>query len=186
FEGPTIETSEVCAMTRPAPTIVTPRAKDHPRLGNSVFHGNTFDHAAAPTRPVVGVLRDKDTGKPLAGITIQSRMGSAREHFASDPYVATTTDAEGQYRLVGLSREGEHRMQFLPGKDQPYLPATKTLKATTGLDPITVDFALKRGVFIRGRVTDKVTGRPVPALVRYGAFSDNSHLREPAGFRGTD
>jgi RNA polymerase sigma factor (sigma-70 family) len=186
FEGPTIETSEVYAMTRPAPTLVVPRSKDHPRLGNSVFHGNTFDHAAAPTRPVVGVLRDRDTGKPLAGVTIQSRMGSAREHFASDPYVATTTDSEGQYRLVGLSREGEHRMQFLPGKDQPYLPATKTLKATTGLDPITVDFALKRGVFIRGRVTDKVTGRLVPALVRYGAFSDNSHLREAAGFRGTD
>src|SRR5262249_34506150 len=119
FEGPTIETSEVCAMTRPAPTIVTPRAKDHPRLGNSVFHGNTFDHPAAPTRPVVGVLRDKDTGKPLAGITIQSRMGSAREHFASDPYVATTTDAEGQYRLVGLSREGEHRMHSCLARISP-------------------------------------------------------------------
>jgi RNA polymerase sigma factor (sigma-70 family) len=186
FEGPTIETSEVYAMTRPAPTIVVPRANDRPELGNSVFHGNNFDHAAAPTRPVVGVIRDKDTGKPLAGVTIQARMGSAREHFASDPYLVTTTDAEGRYRLVGLSREGEHRLQFLPGSGQPYLAATKTLKATTGLEPITVDFALKRGVFIRGRVTDKATGRPVAALVRYGAFSDNPHLREAAGFRNSD
>jgi hypothetical protein len=186
FEGPTIETSEVHVLTRPAPTIVTPRSKDRPELGNSVFHGNTFDHAAAPTQPVVGVVRDRDTDKPLAGVTIQARMGAAREHFASDPYLVTTTDAEGRYRLVGLSREGEHRLQFLPGSGQPYLAATKTLKATTGLEPITVDFALKRGVFIRGRVTDKATGRPVAALVRYGAFSDNPHLREAAGFRNSD
>jgi hypothetical protein len=57
----------------------------------------------------------------------------------------------------------------------------KTLGATTGLDPVTVDFALKRGVLIRGRVTDKETGRPVPALVEYFAFRDNPHLRETPG-----
>jgi hypothetical protein len=152
------------------------------RFGKSVFHGARFDHAAAPTRPVVGVVRDKDTGKPLAGVTVQARI---RSDLATDlyHYLHATTDAEGRYRLVGLSREGEHRLQFLPGGGQPYLPAAKTLRATTGLEPVTADFALKRGVLIRGRVTDKETGRPVPALVRYGAFENNPHLEGAPGFR---
>jgi RNA polymerase sigma factor (sigma-70 family) len=181
FSGPTIETAEVYALTRPAPTIVTPRSRDRPELGNLVYHGNTFDHAAAPTRPVSGVVRDRDTGKPLAGVTIQSRMGSAREHFVGDPYLETTTDAEGRYRLVGLSREGKHHLEALPAPGQPYLPVARTPAATPGMDAVTVSFTLKRGVLIRGRVTDKATGRPVPALVKYFAFADNPHLREAPG-----
>ena len=45
---------------RPKPRIVT------------TYYGATFRHAAAPTKPIVGVVRDKDTKKPLAGITIRS------------------------------------------------------------------------------------------------------------------
>jgi hypothetical protein len=41
-------------------------------------------------------------------------------------------------------------------------------------------------VWIRGRVTNKETGRPVPAVVRYGAFTDNPHLNEAPGFRDSD
>jgi hypothetical protein len=183
FEGPTIETTDVFAMTRPAPTIVP--GDPYVRFGRSVFHGATFDHAAAPTRPIVGVVRDKDTGKPLAGVTVRARI---RSDLATGlyHYLRAATDAEGRYRLVGLSREGEHRLQFLPGGGQPYLPAAKTLQATTGLDPVTADFALKRGVLIRGRVTDKGTGRPVKALVRYVAFVNNPHLKGAPGFRNGD
>src|SRR5207248_1828277 len=41
-------------------------------------------------------------------------------------------------------------------------------------------------VWIRGRVTDRETGRPVPALVRYVAFVGNPHLEESPGFRHND
>jgi RNA polymerase sigma factor (sigma-70 family) len=186
FAGPTIETAEVYAMTRPAPTVARPRSDMYRDLGNVVYHGNTFDHAAAPTRPVVGVVRDRDTGKPLAGVTVRSLMGSAREHFAGDPYLEATTDEQGRYRLVGLTREGKHRLEVLPAPGQPYLPVAKTPAAPPGLDPVTVDFALKRGVLIRGRVTDKETGRPVRAVVSYGAFADNPHVKEAPGFRDSD
>jgi RNA polymerase sigma factor (sigma-70 family) len=187
FAGPTIETAEVYAMTRPAPTIVTSRSRDMAALGKIVFHGNTFDHAAAPTRPIKGVVRDWDTRKPLARVTIRARMGPAGAgHFVGDPYVETTTDAEGRYRLVGLTREAGHLLEVLPAPGQPYLPAARKSPAGTDLDPLTMDFTLKRGVLIRGRVTDKVTGRPVAALVQYRAFFDNPHLKEAPGFRRSD
>jgi RNA polymerase sigma factor (sigma-70 family) len=187
FAGPTIETAEVYAMTRPTPTIVTPRVKERPDLGRVVFHGHTFDHAAAPTRVIAGVVRDRDTGQPLKGVTVRGRLGSPKaSRFVAHPYLETTTDGQGRYRLVGLSREGGHRLDLFPPSDQPYLRAARKSPAGSGLDPVRMDFRLKRGVVIRGRVTYKETGRPVAARVQYLAFADNAYLKEAAGFSDSE
>jgi RNA polymerase sigma factor (sigma-70 family) len=192
FEGPTIETNEVYALTRPLPTIARPNWEGMPEYGEHVYHGHTFDHAAAPTRPVVGVVRDKDTSKPLAGVTVQVRLPSALGHRDRDRFLRTTTDADGRYEIVGLPREvgrlpGWQRfVRVLPAPGQPYLPAARTRGTTPGLGPVTMDFALKRGVLIRGCVTDKATGRAIVARVRYGAFTDNPHVKEAPDLRDTD
>jgi protocatechuate 3,4-dioxygenase beta subunit len=190
FEGPTIEVVELYALTRPAPAITVPRYQvPYPRLGTWVFHGSVFEHVAAPTRPIEGVVRDKDTGQPLAGVTIKGRIPSALGHRAHDQYLSATTDREGRYRLIGFSTHGPgifrgsvSGVQAVAAPGQPYLPAVKSLGTSAGLDPVTMDFALKRGVLIRGRVTDKETGRPVVALVKYAAFRNSPHLKEAPGF----
>jgi hypothetical protein len=41
---------------------------------------------------------------------------------------------------------------------------------------------MKRGVFVRGKAVDKVTGRPLIGSVNYYAFADNPNVREYAGF----
>jgi hypothetical protein len=46
-----------------------------------------------------------------------------------------------------------------------------------------LDFALQRGVWLKGKVTDKATGRPVPAQVGYFAFSGNPYLQKYPEFR---
>jgi hypothetical protein len=51
-----------------------------------------------------------------------------------------------------------------------------------GLDPVRADFALQRGVLVKGRVVDKVTGRPVSANVSYFAFLDNPRHKHIPGF----
>ena len=96
------------------------------------------------------------------------------------------TDMDGQYRLVGLPRQAGHAIETIPPAGKPYLTSAKTTSTTTGLDPLKMDFDLKRGVLIRGRVTDKATGKPAPrAQVDYFAFVDNPHLRQVPGFRGS-
>jgi hypothetical protein len=45
-----------------------------------------------------------------------------------------------------------------------------------------VDAELKRGVWIKGRVTDKVTGKPVPSAIEYFAFADNPYRKDVPGF----
>ena len=42
--------------------------------------------------------------------------------------------------------------------------------------PFPFDLTLKRGVLVRGRLTDKATGQPVQGVVEYFVFQDNPYL----------
>src|SRR6059058_2024693 len=69
-------------------------------------------------------------------------LGPSANYFrVVDPVVRTATDARGRY--------------------QPYVITHKDVPDSPGLDAVKVDFPLKRGVWIGGKLTDKVTGKPV-------------------------
>jgi RNA polymerase sigma factor (sigma-70 family) len=183
--GPTIVTSfvDIHARTRPGPTYRFAVQRDKPEFGTLVFHGATFEHAAAPTRPIEGTVRDKDTGKPLAGVSIRSHRFAGNEISGRD-YLRTTTDSDGRFRLVGMPGGDGNRITANPGPTQPYLGAEAEVSAGSNAEPATVDFALKRGVAIRGKVRNKATGEPVSAVVEYFVFVDNPHRAEARRLHG--
>jgi RNA polymerase sigma factor (sigma-70 family) len=156
-EGPTIATQQVRAMTRP------------PATTRSAPQGAPSDLLVMPTRPVVGVVRDKDTGRPLAGVTVRSLDG----------LVHTTTDKDGRYRLVGLPKSPGKKLiaegygYLAQANDLPYLAAIREVGDAPGLEPTTVDVALKRGVWVKGRILDKATGKPVQGGFEYFCFEDH-------------
>jgi hypothetical protein len=77
---------------------------------------------------------------------------------------------------------GEGNQVMAAGPDgQPYLMSVKAVPAGEGFDPVTVNFELKRGLWVTGKVTDKVTGQPLRAHVEYFVFEDNPHRREAPG-----
>ena len=100
--GPGIATSEVYILTRDVPTI---RVKD-PIIGNNgpmiVYYGARFEHVVELTHPIVGTVRDKDTGAPIAGVHITGMPNIPRSLITS-PGVEATTDAQGRYQVNGLS-----------------------------------------------------------------------------------
>src|SRR5262249_23262862 len=150
----------------------------------ATYHGANFRYVAGPTKPIVGVVRDRDTKKPLAGVTVQSYK------LANSPYhgvdmVRTTTDAQGRYRLVGMPKGDGNKILLPPRADQPSPPAHAVVPDTPGFDPVTVDWELKRGVWIEGRITDKVTGKPLKGSVEYFSMYANPNLRDYPGFDGT-
>ncbi len=150
------------------------------------YYGARFDHVAEPSRPIVGVVRDKDSGKPLAGAVVRSSRGIGNP----GRFVRTTTDAEGRFRLTGLEtpmKEGPDglirgEVIALPPDGQPYLSAAESLIEPAGSKSLTRDFALKRGIWIKGRVIDKATGKPHLATIEYFLFTDNPHASEAADF----
>src|SRR5581483_5166034 len=52
---------------------------------------------------------------------------------------------------------------------------------TQGLDPLVVDFDLAGGLVVRGRLTDKATGKPVHGRVFYSPLVDNPNAKDLPG-----
>jgi RNA polymerase sigma factor (sigma-70 family) len=184
--GPGIETKYVYALTRPCKTIEVPARKgdDGPlkvTFYRMTHYGATFDHVAAPSKPIVGVVRDRDTGKPIPGAVVQS-VALAGSFSDERTIFRAVSDESGRYRLTGMPRGKGSVLEAAPPDDQPYLLSRLDVGNSPGLEPVTVDFALKRGVWISGKVTDKVTGKPVPCTFQYFALDDNTSLKEAPGF----
>jgi RNA polymerase sigma factor (sigma-70 family) len=181
LDGPTIASQHLCIVTRPGEAFQVLHFKGQPelRLPDQIttYYGADFRLAVAPTKPVVGVVRDKDTLKPLAGVTIQSNAAG----ILGWDFVQTTTDALGRYRLTGLPKRDDFSIKAF-ADDQPYGSAGKKVPDSPGLEAVTVDFELKRGIWIEGKITDKSTGKPLKAPVEYHALADNPHLRDYPGF----
>ena len=162
--GPGIATTQVYAFSRR-------RAGDpHRRQGHDATPSRSSSTPRSSSSPwrrakrVEGVVRDKDSGRPIAGLEIQAAVFDEHSLIPA-PGIEATTDAEGRYRLDGLPKAPAYRLFIKPAKGLPYTNGTLKVPAESpGLEPVTFDFALKRGVFVRGRVIDKVTGRPVQGL----------------------
>ncbi len=187
IEGPSVRTTIENVVTQRDPTV---RCRDF-GPGNLSFtvtyYGAQFNHVAEPSRPITGVVRDKDTSKPLSGAIVRSTR------FTGNParYIRTTTDAEGRYRLEGLmllteDKPRDDAVMVRAREGEPYLPAVQGIIEPLAQKTITRDFSLKRGIWIKGRVIDKATGRPHPASVDYYLFREDPHASEAADFSDGD
>jgi hypothetical protein len=190
LDGPTIETATFDVRTWPGAPIHV-RQNQNPRFyGRWTVYGATFEHVAGPTRAIEGVVRDRQTGRPLADILVYRPNPTALQGSA----IRTITDAQGRYRLVGLPLGREGELVAIPACDlsagsnwfridprlpadrcPPYFPAEVTVPKSPGRSPIHLDIALKRGVRISGRIIDQNTGEPVRGRVTYFDFDDNPH-----------
>jgi protocatechuate 3,4-dioxygenase beta subunit len=180
ISGPTIESRQARVMTRPGERIQLPEWRESPNGGTFLYYGASFDHVAAPTTPIIGVVRDKDTHKPLAGAIVTSWV-LAGDNLNARTFIRTTADQEGRYRLTGMPRGKGNRICIIGPEGESYLEAKKDVPAAQGLETVTVDAELKRGVWIKGRVIDKSTGKPVFANVEYFAYRDNPYRKDAPG-----
>ncbi|HEV3255969.1 MAG TPA: sigma-70 family RNA polymerase sigma factor [Gemmataceae bacterium] len=188
LDGPTIASQQLCILTRPGKTFAVTDFEGNPEYNDprrvTTYYGANFRYVAAPTKPIIGVVRDRDTKKPLAGITIQSYKLANNPIHGMD-IVQTTTDSQGRYRLTGMPKGEDNKIMVVPPDDLPYVAIHAGVPDSPGLTPVTVDFKLKRGVWIAGKMTDKVTGKPLNGSVEYFSLSSNPNLRDYPGFDGT-
>ena len=181
YHGPTVQSRKIRVLTREATPFLVNNARGSADWGMTQFYGARFTHAAAPTKPVTGVVKDINTGEPLAGVRIASNK-TADFPIHGFNGIEATTDRDGRYSLVGLPKGKGNKAIVIPAKGQPYLASAIVIPDTPGLDPVVLDVGLKRGIVIEGKVTDRDTGKPVQAIVEYNTFRDNPHLAEAPGF----
>jgi RNA polymerase sigma factor (sigma-70 family) len=125
--------------------------------------GAAFEYQAALSRPIRGVVRDKVSRKPLAGVTVASGLCQA------------VTDKEGRYELLGVAKAERYGLGVNPAEGQLYFHRVVWVQDKPGLEALAADCELVRGgVTVRGKVTDKATGRPVAgARIKYLPLSGN-------------
>lgn len=134
------------------------------------------DVVVKPTKPIVGTVRAKDTGKPLAGVVIYGGEAWNSDGFRRE--VRAISDANGHYRLVGMPKAAPYQLEVYCPESQSYLGAYRKVGDSEGLKPITADFALRRGIPVAFRMIDKETRRPVRGTVQYTPLPSNPHYRE--------
>jgi protocatechuate 3,4-dioxygenase beta subunit len=162
-EGPGIQYVEWNqATTRPTATVTWPNKN---RI--LTIYGNHLDYVAAASRPVRGVVRDKATGQPVAGVRVSSWQTTHK----------TQTDKDGRYELLGCPKGERYDLTFEPPDGSLYFAAAVRPTDQPGLTPLTADVALLTGIPCRGRLVDESTGRPVPgARVTYNALFPNPNV----------
>ncbi len=118
-----------------------------------------FEHVAKPSRAISGVVRDAETGQPIAGVGVSGDVRGESDHAYSK------TDEDGRYTLTGLATEGQLRFHVVPRAEpgapiSPYIGVERAwIDFSTSSPPKNTDFELVRGVIVRGKVTDE-TGAP--------------------------
>jgi hypothetical protein len=167
LEGPGIQYGPVRVLARDLKEPVAPRPqKSGPAIAK--VYGATFDHAAVPSRPVRGVVRDKKTGKPVAGVEVQAHGTTHR----------TRSDKDGRYELLGCPKDSEGCRVIFSPVGQLYFSAGVTFPDTPGIGPVAGDFALLSGIVAKGHVTHAVTGKPIAgARVHYNPLYPNPSVR---------
>jgi protocatechuate 3,4-dioxygenase beta subunit len=181
FEGNGIETKYAYALTRATPRIDVPAHKKQTWNPLMTHYGATFDHVAAPSKPIAGVVRDRDSGKPIAGVRLQNST-LAGGIVDQRVVMQSVTDKDGRFRIHGMPCGQGNSLEVTPPADQPYHMMFQPVVTTPGLQQVVVDVALKRGVWIDVRVTDNLTGKAVPSTAEYNVFSDNPYLKDLPGF----
>jgi RNA polymerase sigma factor (sigma-70 family) len=134
------------------------------------FRGPSFDLLVGPGKELVGVVRDKATGKPVAGAEVTCQIGRVR------------TDAQGRYRIDGLRKQDSYGV-WAWGKD--YFNTLADAKDTPGRESVRLDLEINRGVRVTGRLLDRASGKPISGVVGYYIKSDNPHLKNYAFSPGT-
>ena len=143
-----------------------------------------FTHTLEPARPVQGRVTDKQTGKPLAGMTRRDDPNAAaRRHALLDP--------NRRRRPLPHLGPSDRPIRISPRSIRRRIPDTSTAKDVhqgwpAGAKFLEVNFALEKGRLVQGRVIDKDTKKPIAgAAVVYQPAHKNSNNTDEHDFRNT-
>jgi beta-lactamase regulating signal transducer with metallopeptidase domain len=131
-------------------------------------HGAQFTHYVRPSRPVVGIVTNAQSGRPIEGVRVSQLNGGS----------PATTDASGRFKLDGCAKADEYKLFALPPDQTLYFSGSLTARDQPGLSPLEVQLHVYPAIPLAGRVIDTISGRPVPAEVQYFPLYPNASVMQ--------
>jgi RNA polymerase sigma factor (sigma-70 family) len=166
LNGPGVAQQEIQVQTRRVPTKQV-EVPVNGRPAMRPIYGASFVHIAEPGRSIQGIVRERGTGKPVAGALANT----------------LATDAEGRFQIDGLFPQFKYRLDVDAPAGTPYFRRRLTVESHgPGLDPVAVEIELSLGALIRGRLTDKASGKPIRGRVFYAPFKGNPNAPGILGY----
>jgi RNA polymerase sigma factor (sigma-70 family) len=136
------------------------------------LYGPKFTYVAQPSRRIEGRVHEAGSGKPVAGYMILCGAGYNNSRSA-------VSDKDGRYQLDGLPKLKQYLLSAEPPANSAWLPAGARVEDKGGLQPINADFTVARGVLVRGRILDRVSGKGVAGGIRFVPLPGNTFAGKP-------
>jgi beta-lactamase regulating signal transducer with metallopeptidase domain len=127
--------------------------------------------AKTAARTLRGVVREKGTGRPVAGARVN--VTAVTDEAGRSPSSAVTDEA-GRYTITDLPRSREYALIASPKPGEPYLITSRKVEVADDEGPVTADVELARGIPFRVRVLDRETGNPLRGTLSYFPISPNN------------
>ena len=137
-----------------------------------LLYGPKLTYVVPASRRIAGTVREAGSGKPVAGYRIHIGTGYG------DGLIAIS-DKEGRYQFNSVPKMKQYLLNADPPDNGSWLMSGARINDSEGVQPITADFTVARGILLRGRVVDKTTGKGVRGGIRFVPLPDNKFAKQP-------
>jgi hypothetical protein len=164
ISGPTTATYWASVITR---NLERFRGRGVFLPGEVTYQGSSPLLVAVPVPVTTGRVIDSATGKPVPGTMLWvDRLVQQNTVVTGLKAVA---DKDGRFTLPGLPPEMFLSVLVIPPEDAPYHRINVRVP-TAATERAAFDLKLTRGIPATVKITDKATGKPAKAYLRYGVF----------------
>ena len=176
LSGPEIPTERIAVVTRDMQPVQA-RSVGYRGPLDDTYYGARFTCVLDPGVVIQGSVRDLESGAPIAA---RLRVLRLQNHSISEiDFHDWKTDSQGHFRIGKIPPVEKLMLKVIPDADQPYFTRDFDLPQRKGMEPITFDAKLRRGVLFHGTLTDKQTGKPIPnAYFDYFPLLSNQHAKQ--------
>jgi hypothetical protein len=123
-----------------------------------------------PAQLIEGRVLADDTGQPIPSAIVSAQYLVRSERALGISIQRFRADAQGHF-VMNLPASENYTLEAFPSGGEPYLPQPVQVQWTKGAVKASHDVKVRRGVSIRGKVTEQGTGRPLPgSSIQYVSF----------------
>jgi beta-lactamase regulating signal transducer with metallopeptidase domain/protocatechuate 3,4-dioxygenase beta subunit len=165
---------------RPLNEMVIRGWSDMQRPGKApLLFAPEFEFVGELARIVQGTVREAGSGGPIAGALVRGNGGYGG-------LIWSFTDGQGRYRLEGMTiLKRQYQLTVDAPEGSSFLNRRQSVVSRGGSEPLAADVELVRGSVITGRVIDRQTQKPLPAILRAVPLAQDTFADLPR-FRGVE